>query len=597
MKQMAMILMLGLLATASHSLAQESVLAEIRDVPFETLRGAGFILDQDQQVKIEAVGLDEVKRRLPPTAAWIINAQTRAVVWEMTEEKSSYTGRRLNTVNESVTLPRGNYEVYYAFYPNGWSYSTGPNSFGNAVKHVWNEVFEDGDHKDYSYYRDKQKDLKVAVRGKGKSVGKDVVAQWQNEYKSSAIVTMTALWDDRYDKQGFTLDRPMEVQIYAIGETSWNDDDWSWNRNRSRNRDKDDELYDFGWIINTQTRAKVWKFNYADSKPAGGAHKNRMINQTVSLPAGNYAAFFVTDDSHSERRWNALPPYDPSFWGLTIRAKDASLKAAVKNFDYAPAADKNVIVNFTKLGDEEFKSTGFSLKRPLDVRIYAIGEGRDDAMFDYGWIIDAKTHRKVWEMNFDETEHAGGASKNRLFEGNVRLEAGNYLAYFVTDGSHSFVDWNSSAPYDQEHWGMTVMAANDNFSTADVAAYEEKEDDSVLAQLIRVRDHDRETKRFTLKKEGQVRIYALGEGSDGDMYDYGWIEDANTGKTVWEMSYRMTEHAGGARKNRRFDDTVLLKAGDYILHFETDGSHSFNDWNDDPPHDATHYGITLYAVN
>jgi len=595
MKRVVIILTLGLLIAANQTPAQESVLAEIRDVPFETLRGAGFSLDQDQQVKIEAVGLDEVKRRLPPTAAWIINAQTRAVVWEMTEEKASYTGRRLNTVNESVTLPRGNYEVYYAFYPNGWSYSASSNSFGDAVKHVWNEVFEDGNNKDYSYYRDKQKDLKIAVRGKGKSAGKDVVAQWQSDYKANAIVTMTALWDDRYEKQGFTLDRPMDLQIYAIGETSWNDEDWGWNRNRRR--DQEDELFDFGWIINTQTRAKVWKFTYADSKPAGGAHKNRMLNQTISLPAGSYAAFFVTDDSHSERRWNALPPYDPAFWGMTIRVKDLALKSAVKNFDYAPALDKNVIVSFTKLGDEEFKSKGFSLKRPMDVRLYAIGEGRDNEMFDYGWIIDAKTHRKVWEMNFDETEHAGGASKNRLFEGNVRLEAGNYLAYFVTDGSHSYVDWNSSAPYDQEHWGMTVMAANDNFSAADIAAYEEKEDNSVLAQLIRVRDHDREIKRFTLKQDGQIRIYALGEGRDGDMYDYGWIEDANTGKTVWEMSYRLTEHAGGASKNRRFDDSIMLKAGEYILHFETDDSHSFNDWNDDPPHDATHYGITLYAVN
>jgi len=596
MKRIFTILTLGLLVAANQTPAQESVLAEIRDIPIETIRGAGFTLEQDQQVKIEAVGLDEVKRRIAPTTAWIINTQTREVVWEMTEEKSSYSGRRLNTVNESVALPRGNYEVYYAFYPTSWSsHSGGPNNFGDAVKHVWNQVFEDGNYNDYSYYRDKQKDLKIAVRGKGRSVGKDVVAQWQSDYKTTAIVTMTALWDDRYEKQGFTLDRPMDLQIYAIGETSWNDDDWNWNRNRRR--DKEDELFDFGWIINTQTRAKVWKFTYADSKPAGGAPKNRLINQTVSLPAGSYAAFFVTDDSHSERRWNAPPPYDPSFWGMTIRVKDPAMKAAVKKFDYQPAPDKNVIVNFTRLGDEEFKSTGFTLKRPLDVRIYAIGEGRDAEMFDYGWIIDAKTHRKVWEMTFDETEHAGGAGKNRLFEGNVRLEAGNYLAYFVTDGSHSYVDWNSSAPYDQEHWGMLVTAANDNFSAADVAAYEEKEDGSVLAQLIRVRDHDRETKRFTLNKDAQIRIYALGEGRDGDMYDYGWIEDANTGKTVWEMSYRLTEHAGGAKKNRRFDDTIMLKAGEYILHFETDDSHSFNDWNDDPPHDATHYGITLYAVN
>lgn len=593
MKRMVTILTLGLLMLVRQSPAQESVLVELRDIPLETVRSAGFALEQEQKVKIEAIGLDEANRRLPPTTAWILNAQTRETVWEMTEENSSYRGRRLNEVNESVSLPRGNYEVYYAFYPTSWSYSSGAKNFGDAVKHAWNEIFEDGNNRDYSYYRDKQRELKIAIRGVGRSASKDEVTRWQNEYKTNGIITMTALWDDRYEKQGFTLDRPLDLQIYAVGETGW-DNDWNWSR-KSR-RDDEQELYDHGWIINTQTREKVWKFTYADSKPAGGAPKNRLVNQTISLPAGSYAAFFVTDDSHSERRWNAPPPHDPSFWGLTIRVKDPALKASVTKFDYAPLPDKNVVANLTKLGDEAFRTAGFTLKRPLDVRIYAIGEGRDGEMFDYGWLIDAKTHKKVWEMSFDETEHAGGASKNRLFDGTLRLEAGSYLAYFVSDGSHSYVDWNSAAPYDQEHWGMTITAANGNFSAGDVAPYEEQEDKSVLAQIIRVRDHERESKRFTMPNDGQVRIYAIGEGRDGDMFDYGRIEDANTGRTVWEMSYRMTEHAGGAKKNRLYDGVMTLKAGDYVLHFESDDSHSFNDWNDDPPHDATHYGITVYAA-
>ncbi len=77
------------------------------------------------------------------------------------------------------------------------------------------------------------------------------------------------------------------------------------------------------------------------------------------------------------------------------------------------------------------------------------------------------------------------------------------------------------------------------------------------------------------------------------MYDYGWIEDASTGKVVWEMTYRMTEHAGGARKNRVYDGMIVLPAGKYTVFYETDGSHAFNDWNDDPPDDPTSWGITV----
>jgi len=591
MRRITTTIMLGLLVAASQSFAQSDILAEISDIPLETVRSAAFALDQDQQVRLEVVGAGETKRELAANA-WILNAQTREVVWEMLDAKSSNRSRRLQEVNEAVALPAGNYEVYYAFFPS-YQYwrSDRRNNFGNAIERVWSSIFDDTND-DYRYYRNLQKDLKIVVRGKGRNLGAEGVQHFQDDYKEKAVVSMTPIWDDRYERQGFTLDRPMEIQIYAIGETGW-DDNWDWG---SRRRSEDKEVYDFGWIINTQTREKVWKMTYADSKHAGGAPKNRMVNQVVSLPAGSYAAFFVTDDSHSERRWNAPPPYDPMFWGMTIRVKDSGMKAYVKKFDYEPAPDKNVVVSLDRLGDDEFRSAGFTLNRPMNLRIYALGEGRDNDMFDYGWIIDAKTHKKVWEMDYGKTEHAGGASKNRLFDGTVRLDKGSYIAYFRTDDSHSYFRWNSSRPYDAEHWGLTIMAADENFNPADVGAYKEEEDKSILAQLTRMRDHDHERKSFTLKRDTDVRIYAIGEGRNGDMFDYGWIEDANTGKVVWEMTYRMTEHAGGASKNRLYDDVISLKAGEYVLHYETDGSHSFNDWNSDPPHDPVNYGITLYLV-
>ncbi|MDP9323015.1 MAG: hypothetical protein M3P13_05220, partial [Acidobacteriota bacterium] len=65
---------------------------------------------------------------------------------------------------------------------------------------------------------------------------------------------------------------------------------------------------------------------------------------------------------------------------------------------------------------------------------------------------------------------------------------------------------------------------------------------------------------------------------------------------VWEMTYRITEHAGGAAKNRRFDGTVRLPAGDYVVKYETDESHSFGDWNAAPPDDPEMWGITIFRA-
>ncbi len=78
------------------------------------------------------------------------------------------------------------------------------------------------------------------------------------------------------------------------------------------------------------------------------------------------------------------------------------------------------------------------------------------------------------------------------------------------------------------------------------------------------------------------------------MYDYGWIENASTGDVVWEMAYSMTFHAGGGRKNRMVNTTILLDKGEYKLHYVSDDSHSFDNWNTDPPDDPTMWGITLY---
>jgi hypothetical protein len=40
-----------------------------------------------------------------------------------------------------------------------------------------------------------------------------------------------------------------------------------------------------------------------------------------------------------------------------------------------------------------------------------------------------------------------------------------------------------------------------------------------------------------------------------------------------------------------------LKAGKYIVHYQTDDSHAFGDWNADPPLDQTNWGITIYVFS
>lgn len=578
MRQLVCMVFLGFLLAAPHSQAQDDILAEIRDILPEEIKIEGFRLAAEQEVKIEAAGFRGSRRhRFVFTSAWILDAQTREVVWAMEEAEIKRKSRRLLEYEAKLRLPKGDYEVYYSSFPN--YYHRHDDGVGDFIGRILDEIFNRDDYEDlYDDYREEWKEFKIVVRGQGKRYREEEITKVHDAFNKDAFVSMTALGDDEYEQQGFMLEKPMEVQVYALGEA------------------RKDGTFDYGWIINTTTREKVWKLTYRHSEHAGGSEKNRVVNEVISLPAGKYVAFFVTDDSHSYGRWNASPPYDPMLWGLTLRVKDASMKRYIKLFDYEELPDENVIVKLTRLRDDEFRSEGFTLRKPMDLRIYAIGEGKRKEMFDYGWIVDAETHKRVWQMEYYNTEHAGGGDKNRLFDDVVHFDRGSYIVYFVTDGSHSYRDWNTTPPHDQKSWGITILAADEDYDPEDVAEYEEKEDHSILAKLVKIRDDAFETESFTLDIDSEIGIYAIGEGSDGRMYDYGWIEDAETHRVVWEMTYRKTEHAGGARKNRLFDGTIMLEAGEYAVYYESDGSHSFNDWNSEPPYDPVNWGITVYLV-
>ncbi len=101
MKRIVTIITAILLIVANQSSAQNDVLAEISDIPLETVRSAGFTLEGDQQVRIEAVGAGDTRRELAANA-WILNAQTRKVVWEMLDTKSGYRSRRLHEIDDRL---------------------------------------------------------------------------------------------------------------------------------------------------------------------------------------------------------------------------------------------------------------------------------------------------------------------------------------------------------------------------------------------------------------------------------------------------------------------------------------------------------------
>ena len=564
--------------------AQSKVLAEIDDLTPREHREDGFILASTQTIQIDAIGAKPARERrnwgfnndedrdLWPANAWILDAQTRELVWDLQSETTDRARHGLRQFKGSLTLPAGTYEVHYgSFVATSFSFSV-----RNGVSNVFGKIFGDSKKARYSgHYVDDGafEDFRITVTGEGSRARSKDVRVAAESFEGSAIMSLRPHTSES-DRYGFELDRRADLDILAIGEL-----------------DRSGQ-YDYGWIVNLDTGERVWEMEYYDSDHAGGADKNRVVDERISLPAGSYVAYFVADDSHDPDEWNTMPPFDAEFWGLTLWVQDEDARKNVRTFEYEPVPSDLTFISLTGVGDDEMVAEGFSLDRLTDVYVYALGEGVSKNMVDYAWIVDRNTRERVWTMRYRDTEHAGGAKKNRLVSEILRLDAGNYMVYYRSDGSHSYGDWNSSPPAENSYWGISLSTSNasdlDNVGPAQLGY-----GDNVIAELVRIGDNDRERQNFQLDHDAKVRIIAVGEGDSGEMYDTAWIEDRDTRRTVWEMTYRSSDHAGGARTNRLFDGTIHLDAGDYILLYSSDGSHSYEDWNADPPDDPESWGVTL----
>jgi hypothetical protein len=252
---------------------------------------------------------------------------------------------------------------------------------------------------------------------------------------------------------------------------------------------------------------------------------------------------------------------------ITSDAKDIS------RIECAYRSDR-VIAEILQPENNLYASKGFSLAQPTQV----------------------DTRKRVWSMAEAATDPAGGAEKNKLVTDRLDLPKGDYLLYYVTDDSHSYDDWNAAPPYNPQAYGIRVNALRKG-DLKYVKPYQDTYSQAALIAIVRAGNDFFETILFHVAKDCDVRVYAIGEYGEGSetFADYGWIERVGDEDLYWEMTERNTHHAGGASKNRAFDDIVHLTAGDYVLGYVTDDSHAYGDWNSGPPYDQKNYGISIFA--
>ena len=569
--------------------AGEKVLIELKDFTKTELKSAGFILSADAELHIVAKG-GAGKKSISPEGgmyayAWIIDGTSRELVWKMDRKNTSRDGEYRN-FDDILFLKKGIYEVYFTAY--GYVGSSIFSDFILNIDHRKLDKKESDKKRFFTWLEDlfgddSKKDWKKLAKNWGITISISEKANDISLFKTpnrfgGILYSRVEVGDNERIRQSFSLSKSLKIRIYSLGE-----------------KDLEDEFADNGWIVDMKTGKKVWKMQRSSREYAGGDKKNIKFDGTITLPAGDYTIYYNTDNSHSFADWNAAPPHDPMYYGITIMAVYSAEMNYISLIEKRKS-EENVVVQLIRMKNDEIRSTDFTLKNDAALRIYAIGERSYSRrqMADYGWIINSVTREKIWAMDPSQTDHAGGANKNRVADEVVKLPKGSYTVFFKTDNSHAYDDWNEDPPFDEEHYGISIYADEKTIKQNIIEKNETPKMSGVIAQIVGVGDNANQKKNFHLDKTTRIRIYALGEGENRKMYDYGWIENKSNGTVIWEMTYSMTLHAGGGRKNRSVSTNIVLEKGDYILHYVSDGSHSYERWNTDPPDDITMWGITLY---
>ncbi len=123
----------------------------------------------------------------------------------------------------------------------------------------------------------------------------------------------------------------------------------------------------------------------------------------------------------------------------------------------------------------------------------------------------------------------------------------------------------------------------------------------LIASIQRVGDKQNLSKEFALSEKSTVLVVSVGEGKNevlgekvDQMYDFGWLE--SNGRVIWESQFNQTYFEGGAMKNRIRADLISLNPGTYRIHYQTDDSHSYENWNNHAPNHPDFWGIAVFEV-
>ena len=276
------------------------------------------------------------------------------------------------------------------------------------------------------------------------------------------LVDQMRLGDSELVETRLVTEDSLDIILYALGELT-----------------SSNQRYDWGWIEREGGGETIWEMTWDDSIPAGGDSDNREAKAILTLGPGTYIVSFKTDGSHSYESFNRSRPRNPERWGMAIFPLDPdqleSAAVRVESIERELPSPEPVnpsgsaldsiepsrfLAKSTELGNQADVSTRFTLEDSTRVVIMALGELTSESQYDYGWLEDASSDERIWEMTWAASTPAGGDDSYRRVREEMTLAPGTYVARFRTDGSISYEGFGSDVPDNPQDWGIAIFRAD-----------------------------------------------------------------------------------------------------------------------------------------
>lgn len=402
------------------------------------------------------------------------------------------------------------------------------------------------------------------------------------EAAPDGFLQLSDLDNKRLYEQAFELEKAASIRVDVRGAYE--------------NDATDASLAAYGWIVDAKLAEPVWIMSGLRS-----SSRDILVTEQdeIQLEAGRYVAYFAALGPSPES-WD-----DDTFLGLTPHWKhyrdkfymslstEAEVSLSNNTTVDIPSADEH-LWSVRGVGNRARKSVFIRVQSESPVHIQAVSEWCASGC-DVARLTDLETGRAVWELTMENSEPAGGWNANRVFSGAVLLDRGVYQATFETDRRHDANRWIANPPYVPARWGMSLTTSAEDLAIVDPWADEASRP---AVSLLEVSSGVREQKSFTVQRPVLVLIHAVGEiGTDGTLYDYAKLVDADRGDVIWSMSREASEPAGGHTTNRSQSGVLRLSPGTYQLSYQTDDSHAWNDWRKSRPRNPERWGVALFTLD